>query len=214
MSLRRSILASTVAVIFGLSSAVLLGGCSGGSSAAPAFVATPAPPPQFNKVAPAFYKDYTGPQRLAIDAIAASGRFVNATQIIVLDATMAGPVMNGGPNYYVWGFDRGGAINAPFLDEANVKFNAVVVAIADPTTLQVSGTVNLLNGNPPLPVTVVMTAPDTLEVTIAINLLPSTGLAPNAYLWNLWPKSGFGGTAAAQVASFIPENAMAPLLSQ
>jgi len=214
MTLRRSRLASTAAAIFGLSASVLLGGCSGGSSAAPVFVPTPPPPPQFSKVAPAFYKDYTGPQRPAIDAIAASGRFVNATQIIVLDAKMAGPVMIGGPNYFVWGIDRGGAINAPFLDETNVKFNAVVVAIVDPTTLQVSGTVNLFDGNPALPVTVVMTAPDTLEVIIAINLLPSTGRASNAYLWNLWPRSGVGGAAVAQIGSFIPENAMAPLLSQ
>jgi len=214
MILRRSILASAATLMFGLGASLLLGGCNGGSSPAPVFVPTPPPPPQFTKVAPAFYKDFTGPQRPAIDAIAASGKFVNATQIVVLDAKMAGPVMTGGPNYFVWGIDRGGATNAPFLDEANVKFNAVVVAIADPTTLQVSGSVNLFDGNPSLPVTVVMTAPDTLEVIIAINLLPSTGRAANAYLWNLWPRSGVGGAATAQIGSFIPENAMAPLLSQ
>ena len=189
--------------------AACLAGC-GGDTSAPSLAATPF---QFVQPAGVFYKDYTGPQRPAIDAIAAGGKYSASAQTIVLDARMAGPVLTGGPNYFVWGFDLGGATNAPFPDEPNVKFNAVVVVTADPATGSVTGTANALNGQPAQPVTVTLTAPDTLEVTVPAALLPSTGLAPGAYLWNLWPRSGVGGAAAAQIASFIPENAMAPLVA-
>lgn len=196
-------LAVTLALAAGLA------GC-GDTGSAPSLIASP-----FQVVQPAgvFYKDYTGPQRPALDAIAAGGKYSAGAQTIVLDARMAGPVLSGGPNYFVWGFDRGGATNAPFPDEPNVKFNAVVVVTADPATGTVTGTVNALNGQPAQPVTVVLTAPDTLEVTVSASQLPTTGLAPSAYVWNLWPRSGVGGATADQIASFIPENAMAPLVA-
>jgi hypothetical protein len=193
-----------------LALAACLAGCSGDNSTTPSLSASPF---QFVQPAGVFYKDYTGPQRPAIDAIAAGGKYSASAQTIVLDARMAGPVLTGGPNYFVWGFDRGGATNAPFPDEPNVKFNAVVVVTADPATGAVTGTVNALNGQPAQPVTVILTAPDTLEVTVAAAQLPSTGLAPSAYLWNLWPRSGVGGSPTAQIASFIPENAMGPLVA-
>jgi hypothetical protein len=125
-------------------------------------------------------------------------------------------VFAGGPNYFVWGIDRGGASSgtAPFPDEPNVKFNAVVVVTADPangTTL--TAVVNLLNGAPAQPVPAGLLAPDTIEVQVPASMLPPTGTAGAAqYLWNLWPRSGLGGTPAAQIASFIPDNTMATLL--
>lgn len=214
MNRRRSFMLSA-ALTLGIAAPALLAGCNGStSSAAPYVASSPQLSFQVTKATPNFYALYTGPQRPAINAVAAGGKFVASTQVIVLDAKMAGPIFDGGPNYFVWGFDRGGATNAPFPGEGNVKFNAVVVAVADPITLQLSGSVNLFNGAPALPVTVTQVAPDTLEVIIAINLLPSTGSAPTAYTWNLWPRSGVGGTPAAQIGSFIPENAMAPLASQ
>ena len=76
--------------------------------------------------------------------LGADGLFASGSQTITLVAKMAGPVFTGGPNYYVWGFDRGGASTgaAPFPDEPNVKFDAVLVVIADPangSTLQCAG---------------------------------------------------------------------------
>jgi hypothetical protein len=189
--------------------AACLAGCGGDNSTTPSLSASPF---QFVQPAGVFYRDYTGPQRPAIDAIAAGGKYSASAQTIVLDARMAGPVLTDGPNYFVWGLDRGGATNAPFPDEPNVKFNAVVVVKADPSTGAVTGTANAL-GSPAQPVSVVLTAPDTLEVTVPAGILPSTGLAPSAYLWNLWPRSGVGGLATAQIASFIPENAMGPLVA-
>jgi hypothetical protein len=196
----------------------LLAGCSGSGYSAPAVNAAPAPLPfAFTAPVGAFYKDYTGPQRPAIDAVAADGAFVTATQTILLRAKMAGPVFDGGPNYYVWGFDRGGAAAnaAPFPDEPAVKFNAVLLVTADPANgAALTASINLLAGAPAQPVTATLTAADTLQVSFAASLLPSTGFTPDKYTWNLWPRSGVGGTPAAQIASFIPEDTMAPLIAR
>jgi len=203
-----------LALTLALAAGTLLAGCGTDNASTPATVATNAPSPfQFTQSAGVFYKDYTGPQRPAIDAVAAGGALVAATQTIVLDAKMAGPVAAGAPNYYVWGIDRGGAANAPFPDESAVSFNAVVVVTADAAGA-LSGVVNLLAGVPAQPVTAVLTAPDTIEVTVPVSLLPSTGLAASAYRWNLWPRSAVGGSATAQIASFIPEDALAPLVAR
>jgi hypothetical protein len=193
----------------------LLAACGGGGSSAPSFsTGTAAAPFAFTAPAGAFYKDYTGPKRPAVDAIGADGAFVTATQTIALRAQMAGPVFDGGPNYYVWGFDRGGAAagTAPFPDEPAVKFNAVLLVTADPANGgTLTGVVNLLNGAPAQPVPVTLSAPDTLQVSVPASMLPSTGFTADKYTWNLWPRSGLGGTPAAQIGSFIPDNTMAPL---
>jgi hypothetical protein len=190
--------------------ALALGGCTGNSTN----VTPPAPAFRFTEAAGTFYKDYTGPQRPAISAIGADGAFSTSAQTITVIARMAGPIFAGGPNYYVWGFDRGSASAnpAPFPDEPAVRFNAVLVVTADPangTTL--TGVINLLNGATPQPVNPVLVAADTLQVTFPASMLPSTGAAPAQYRWNLWPRSGLGGTPAAQIASFIPDNLMASL---
>lgn len=127
---------------------------------------------------------------------------------------MAGPILSGDNNYYVWGIQRGSATTAPFPDEPNVKFDAVVVATVA-STGATSAIVNRLDKSPPTPVAANLTAPDTIEITIPISAVPPTtaGITAANYTWNLWPRSGVGGTPAAQIAAFIPNNALAPLLS-
>ena len=191
--------------------AILSAGCTGNSANA-------TPPAaagfRFTEAAGTFYKDYTGPQRPAVSAIGAEGVFSAAAQTIVVTGKMAGPVFTGGPNYYVWGFDRGGAASgsAPFPDEPNIKFNAVLLVTADPANgSTLTGVINLLNGSTPQPLSPVLLAPDTIQVSFPASMLPSTGFTPSQYTWNLWPRSGLGGSAAAQIGSFIPDNAMAGL---
>jgi hypothetical protein len=194
--------------LLALACAAVLAGCSG---SAPAALANSF---RYTEAAGTFYRDYTGPQRPALSAIAADGVYDRTSQTITVIARMAGPVFAGGPNYYVWGWDRGGAASgtAPFPDEPNVKFNAVLVVEADPangTTL--TGFINLLDGSPPQPVSPQLAAPDTISVTFPASMLPSTGFTPAQYTWNLWPRNALGGSPAAQIASFIPDNTMATL---
>ena len=194
----------------------LLAACNGGSASPPTLGVGNAFAFRFNESVGQFYRDYTGPQRPALNALGADGSFVSSSQTIVLTAKMAGPVFTGGPNYFVWGIDRGGATSAPFPDEPNVKFNAVVVVTADPANgTALTAVVNLLNGAPPQSVAAGLPAPDTIQVVVPASALPATGtVAASQYQWNLWPRNGLGGTAAAQIASFIPDNALATLLQQ
>jgi hypothetical protein len=195
----------------------VLAGCNG-SSVSTTPVPTPAPTSPFFTVtqtaSQSAYVDYTGPVRPALTALRAGARYVAASQTWILDAQMAGPVFTGGPNFYVWGINRGGAAPpAPFPDEPNVLFDSVATVTADPangTALTASVTILKPAGGPALPASAVLLAPDTIELTIPLASLPADGFAITAYTWNLWPRSGLGGTPAAQIASFIPQNAVLP----
>jgi hypothetical protein len=193
-----------------------LAGCGGGSvNSTP--VPMPAPTSPFFTITQtatqSAYVDYTGPVRPALTVLRAGARYVSASQTWILDAQMAGPVFTGGPNFYVWGINRGGAGPPPFPDEPNVIFDAAVAVTADPangTTLTASVTLLKPAGGPALPASAVLTAPDTIELTIPLASLPPDGFAIAAYTWNLWPRNGLGGVPAVQIASFIPQNAVAP----
>jgi hypothetical protein len=194
-----------------------LAGCAGGSSVNTTPVPMAAPTSPFFTItqtaAQSAYVDYTGPVRPALTALRAGARYVSASQMWILDAQMAGPVFTGGPNFYVVGINRGGAAPAPFPDEPNVIFDSVATVTADPangTTLTASVTLLKPAGGPALPASAVLLAPDTIELTIPLSSLPSDGFAITAYTWNLWPRNGVGGVPAAQIASFIPQNAVAP----
>jgi hypothetical protein len=191
---------------------VILAGCGGGTSQAVAIPTAPAGPffTVTQTAAQSAYVDYTGPQRPALSALRAGGRYVSAAQTWIFDAQMAGPVFTGGPNFYVLGINRGGAGPAPFPNEPNVIFDAVATVTADPangTALTAAITLLKPAGGPPLPASAVLLAPDTFELTIPLASLPPDGFAITAYTWNLWPRSALGGTPAAQIASFIPQNA-------
>jgi hypothetical protein len=191
-----------------------LAGCGGSINSTPVPAAAPTSP-SFTitqTAAQSAYVDYTGPVRPALTALRAGARYVSASQTWILDAQMAGPVFTGGPNFYVWGINRGGAGPAPFPDEPNVIFDSVATVTADPangTTLTASVTILKPAGGPAMPASAVLLAPDTIELTIPLSSLPTDGFAITAYTWNLWPRSGVGGTPAAQIASFIPQNAEA-----
>jgi hypothetical protein len=192
----------------------VLTACGGSSSTMP--LPSPAPTSPFFTItqtaSQSAYVDYTGPVRPALTALRAGARYVAASQMWILDAQMAGPVFTGGPNFYVWGINRGGAGPAPFPDEPNVVFDSVATVTADPangTALTASVTLLKPAGGPALPASAVLLAPDTIELTIPLSSLPSDGFPITAYTWNLWPRNGVGGVPAVQIASFIPQNMVA-----
>lgn len=200
---------------------VLIGlcACQGGTSAtpSPAGVVAATNPVQQNTLAPqSFYRDYTGPRRAALSALAAGGVFFSQTQTIAFYAKMNGPILDGNVNTYVIGIQRGAAANHPFPDEPNVNFDAVVIVTSDPVSGALKATATALGpGAVAQPLAApALAAPDTFIVSVPAALLPSTGLAPDHYTWNLWPRNGLGGTPAAQIASFIPDDAMSTLIQQ
>jgi hypothetical protein len=202
--------------IVGLAFAVLCAafvGCGGGNNGAvmgPVVLPTPF---QVDKGAGNFYAFFGGPQRPSVNALRAGGQISASTASITMTAQMAGNIADGNTNYYVWGFNRGNATNAPFQGEPNVIFDAVVVVTVAPDG-SATGAVNLIP--PGAPVTLAASAIQIsgaqITVTVPTATLPPTGaVAASGYAWNLWPRVAIGGSQA-QVASFIPENAMLPLV--
>lgn len=159
----------------------------------------------------AFYPLYTGEHRAALDAIQATGEYTAAVGTLTFSALMAGPIASGQDNYYVWGVDRGGATFAPFPQEPNVKFNAVVVVEAQAEGGANASVVLIPGATTALQASAVHINGAKIAVSIPASLLPSTGSAPASYRWNLWPRSAVGGPPS-QVAKFIPENALAAFL--
>lgn len=166
---------------------------------------------QFARAPGVFYANYTGDKRPALDVGQATGEFSASLQRFYLTAKMADAVVSGNDNFYVWGVDRGGATLAPFPGEPRVIFNSVVVVHVFPNGT-FTGVVNLIPGpSTPLPSGNVFVGDAKVSVTVPAALLPSTGISPQAYLWNLWPRAAVGGPPS-QIASFAPENEMAPML--
>jgi hypothetical protein len=159
----------------------------------------------------AFYPLYGGERRAALDAIQATGEYTAAVGTLTFTALMAGPIASGQDNYYVWGVDRGGATFAPFPQEPNVKFNAVVVVEAQAEGGANASVVLIPGAATPLQASAVHIDGAKIAVSIPASLLPSTGSAPASYRWNLWPRDEVGGPPS-QVAKFIPENALAASL--
>jgi plastocyanin len=159
-----------------------------------------------------FYSLYTGDKRGALDIIQGTGEYTAATNTFTLTALMSAPIFSSQDNYYIWGIDRGGSTNAPFAQEPNVKFNAVVLVQATAANGIVATLTLIPGGATTLDPSAVHIDGAKVTVSVPASLLPSTGSAPAAYAWNLWTRSGVGGVASAQLAKFAPENALAPFL--
>jgi hypothetical protein len=145
-----------------------------------------------------FLASYTGPHNADLDVLSADVRFDGV--YFTMTATMAGLIGTSANSLYVFGFDKGGATNAPFagLGEPNVIFNAVVAVNGTTGAFNAGGVAGTasISGN-------------SLTATFAASQLVSTGFAFNDYLWNLWPRANaaIGGTQV--ISDFAPNNAMA-----
>jgi len=113
----------------------------------------------------------------------------------LIGATLAGPIVPATNALYVVGVNTGTGINAPFggIGEPNVTFNQVLLVNgatgvgtvgATPVTLSIFG--------------------NAFSAIVPLALLPSTGAAPNAYGFNLWPRLGLGNNN--QISDFAPDN--------
>jgi hypothetical protein len=89
-----------------------------------------------------------------------------------------------------------GPNNFAAIGLAGVRFNQVIA-------VQKAGTA-VVSGNS-LPAGSVTIAGNLLSVIVPLSLLPSTGFDPESYGFNLWPRSGAGGTQV--ISDFAPDNA-------
>lgn len=141
-------------------------------------------------------KDYTGPRTGDLDVLSADVLFDGVN--FVMSATMNGLIGTNPNSLYVFGFNRGGATNAPFtlLDQPNVIFDAVVAVNGTTGAFTAGGVAGraLIEGN-------------SLKATFLASQLVSTGAAFSDYLWNLWPRAP-AGSGTQVISDFAPNNAM------
>jgi hypothetical protein len=156
------------------------------------------------------YPGFTGKPRASLDVIEATSEFSAASNTLTFTALMSGPIKDGQDNVYAFGVNRGGATVAPFPQEANVQFNAVLNAEVLPSGATqaflrlIPGSTNPIAAN-------IRVDGAKISVAVPASALPSLGAAPSSYLTNLWTLSMVGGPPT-QIQKFIPDNALAKVL--
>jgi hypothetical protein len=147
-----------------------------------------------------FIAEYLGPERGDLDVL--SIEVIQTSLAFVLTGRMAADIDPASGASYVWGVNRGAGI-ARFGDAySGILFDTVIVA-------QAAGTAafNLFDGagNQALDPAAISIMGDSVTLTIAKSLLPSTGFDFNQYGFNLWPRAAAMG-GIGQLADFAPDN--------
>jgi hypothetical protein len=155
-----------------------------------------------------FPTTYAFPHVADLDVISAQVNFTGSE--FVFSATMNGVIGTTPEAFYVWGVDRGvGASTDNFaeLGRPKIAFDLVVAVYPGGGIL----VFDLDAGVPtPLPPDGITMAGNTITARVPLELLPSKGLAPEDYTWNLWPRWDDGmGLSDAQISDFAPNEHMA-----
>ena len=145
-----------------------------------------------------FLPSFTGTASPDLDVTSFSVSLDPSATTFSLGAVLAGDIDPSLPGFYVIGVDTGTGPNAPFagIGEPNVRFNQVIVVQKNGTaTLGANSLTTLLSGNQ-------------FIVSVPVSLLPSTGVAPASYGFNIWPRFGATVTGNGQISDFAPNNAL------
>ena len=161
-----------------------------------------------------FLPSYTGPHGADLDVIAVDPIFDGGT--FTLRSTSAGAIGTTPGGIFVWGVNRGSNTAGFGALAPGVLFDAVIVGNpAGVSRVSVNGVATVL------PSSAVTFSGAMLSIAVPLSLLPSTGFAAADYMFNLWPRSGAGGTAVISdfapdnsdvAASFVPEPSTAALV--
>ena len=143
-----------------------------------------------------FIPSYTGPHQADLDVTSFSVSWLAGSQSFLLQSTMAGVIDASLPGFYAIGVDTGtGPSNFASIGLPGVRFNQVIAVQKDGTAR--IGATSLAAGS-------VVIGSNALSVMVPLSLLPSTGFdAPN-YAFNIWPRSGAGGTSV--ISDFAPDD--------
>jgi hypothetical protein len=150
---------------------------------------------------------YTGIHAGAVDVVSAAVTYDANAAVFRFAATVAGPIAAMPSAFYVWGFDRGQGTErfvsgTPSIGPG-VRFDSVVLFRQDG-----SATVNrLVEGGSTAFSNAVSFSGNSFAGSIAASSLPSLGLAPAAYTWNLWPRDALVAATAgnAAISDFAPD---------
>lgn len=144
-----------------------------------------------------FAGGYNGPHNADLDVTSFSVSYNSSTSSFLLESTFAGVIDPSLPGFYAIGVNTGTGPNSfASVGLGGVRFNQVI-------SVQKAGTA-AVSGNS-LPAGSVSIVGDLLSVIVPLSLLPSTGFTPNLYGFNIWPRSGAGGTEV--ISDFAPDNA-------
>lgn len=144
-----------------------------------------------------FAPTYTGPHQADLDVVSLSVTYNSVQSMFLVQSTMAGAINPALGGFYVIGVNTGTGVNSfASIGLPGVKFNRVIV-------VQKNGTA-AVNGTA-LPRGSVLISGSTLSFTVPLSLLPTTGFSPLQYGFNIWPRSGAGGTNV--ISDFAPDNA-------
>jgi hypothetical protein len=173
---------------------------------------------------PHFYEFYIGPKRSNLDVVAASASVSKNGQTLLLTGTMQGrintkPMTANDDSFFVFGINRGSPSEiAPFFMRPGIQFDSVVVASVTHDGGIQGSVVDILSGTTtPLPASAIRISGKMVRVTLSTSLLPTPpgGVPLRQYTFNLWPRLNLDMTPQPNngsfVASFIPENGMAPI---
>ena len=155
-----------------------------------------------------FLPTYVGPHDGDLDALSVTADLVGSNFLI--SATLDGPIGVTPGSEYVFGVNTGGAtaLFAPF--ETGVLFNSVIVlSNATNSSGQVVAGLTTPGGPMVSALSSVTVSRDTISAVVPVADLPSTGLAPGQYGFNLWPRLDnpqAGQSAFSAIADFAPDN--------
>jgi hypothetical protein len=145
-----------------------------------------------------FLPSYTGTQLSDLDVTSLSVNYDAATQTFTVGWTLAGAVDASTPGLYVLGVNTGTGAIDPFgpIGNGNVIFDQALL-------IQKNGTGTL--GPSALDPSTIVIDGNTVTLSLALALFPSTGFDPGHYGWNVWPRGT--GTGLGQITDFAPNNA-------
>lgn len=145
-----------------------------------------------------FLPSYGGTELADLDVTSFSVDYDPATETFTIGWSLAGAVTPGTPGFYVLGVNTGTGAIDPFgpIGNGNVIFDQAL-------QIQKDGT-GTLGGSALDPSSIVIDG-DTVTLSLALALFPSTGFEPGEYGWNVWPRGDATGLAA--ISDFAPDNA-------
>jgi len=158
---------------------------------------------------------FLGPNVGGLDVVSAEVTLFGQSNF-VFSATMDDNISTApSGSVYVFGLNRGkgaalfaGALPAGF--GTSVLFDSVVALFADGSGGLFADIIDATGGFntvvTPFGPSNVQISGATITGSLLASLIPTRGFAPSDYTWNLWPRTGLGGTAADQISDFAPDN--------